>query len=239
MSTTQMNVLRFGSAKLVSLLTAILLAACITVNVNFPESAVQRAADNFVQDLYKDTTASTIGDAAQKPTDAPAEKETAKETKKKNKKPTTDSKTSAPTTDSTKHTSLFHFELITSVSAEEAHAQELNMSSKKAQEIKAKMAARVPTIVDQKRKSLIGETFDGNLVVKDDSKLSKDEKKSLKELVEQENKDRNDLYEEIQSTNSISDRKQTRIRRFFGSAFKSNSPSGTWIETEEGKWNKK
>lgn len=225
MTTTQMNVLRFGNAKLLSLLTVLFFAACITVNVNFPESAVQRAADNFVQDLYKDTNASTVGDASQKPIEAPSEKET----KKKSKKPISDNKTQ----------SYFNFSIINEVYAEEAHAQDLNMSTKKAQEIKARMAARVPTIIDQKRKSLIGETFDGNLTVKEDSKLSKEEKKSLKNLVDQENKDRNELYEEIQSANSISDRKQTRIRKFFGSAFKSNSPSGTWIETEEGQWNKK
>jgi uncharacterized protein YdbL (DUF1318 family) len=43
----------FKSAALITaLLTA---AACITVNVYFPEGAVQRAADDFVKDLYQKT----------------------------------------------------------------------------------------------------------------------------------------------------------------------------------------
>jgi uncharacterized protein len=33
--------------------TAILLASCITVNVNFPEAAVQQASDSYVEQLYR------------------------------------------------------------------------------------------------------------------------------------------------------------------------------------------
>jgi uncharacterized protein YdbL (DUF1318 family) len=37
-----------------------LLAGCITVNVYFPESAVQKAADDFVNDLYRETESKKI-----------------------------------------------------------------------------------------------------------------------------------------------------------------------------------
>lgn len=45
---------RFGRTgrKVFFLLGIIVVFGCITVNVNFPESAVQRAADDFVDDLY-------------------------------------------------------------------------------------------------------------------------------------------------------------------------------------------
>src|SRR5579872_4764189 len=46
--------------KILAITIATLVTSCITVNVNFPESAVQRAADDFVQDLYKGTDGTDV-----------------------------------------------------------------------------------------------------------------------------------------------------------------------------------
>lgn len=40
--------------KLATLVAFALATSCVTVNVNFPETAVQRASDDFVHDLYKE-----------------------------------------------------------------------------------------------------------------------------------------------------------------------------------------
>ena len=208
---TQINWLVFAAA-------FVALSACITVNVNFPESAVQRAADDFVRDLYKDSSAQS----------SDAEEPTSPVKTKKKKAPASNAKPSVSSS------ILKFFDFLPT-----AHAQELNMSSPKSKEIRARMGSRVGEIVKFKQKGALGENFEGELTLKDASGLSADEKKIAEKLVKEENKDRNDLYEEIQSVNSISDRKQTRIRKFFGNAFRMNSPAGTWIEAEEGKWKKK
>jgi uncharacterized protein YdbL (DUF1318 family) len=48
------------------LTTSLGIASCVTVNVNFPESAVQKATDDYVRDLYraKETRKSTDAPAA-------------------------------------------------------------------------------------------------------------------------------------------------------------------------------
>ncbi len=113
-----------------------------------------------------------------------------------------------------------------------AFAQSINMTTPKAKEIKARMGTRVAEIMKWKTKGAIGEGFDGNLVIKDNAD-------QVKAIVDAENKDREQLYEEVQSANALSDHNQDRIRKFFGSAFRSNSPAGSWIENESGKWTKR
>ena len=39
--------------KSIAILLPIVLSSCVTVNVNFPEGAVQKAADDYVRELYK------------------------------------------------------------------------------------------------------------------------------------------------------------------------------------------
>ena len=39
--------------KSIAVLLPIILSSCVTVNVNFPEGAVQKAADDYVRELYK------------------------------------------------------------------------------------------------------------------------------------------------------------------------------------------
>lgn len=202
-------------------------AACITVNVNFPESAVKQAADDFVRDLYKDSATASAGEAASDSARVPTSNESEKPAKKKkNAKP-------AP------NPSTF-FDLLRALDPlPAALAEELNMSSSKAKSIKGRMSARLGEILKWKAKGALGETYDGNLAPRDTGALSRDEKKQVDALVEKENSDRAELYDEIQSVNSISDRKQTRIRKLFGNAFRSNSPAGTWVEAESGTWTRK
>ena len=210
---TLQNAYLFGNLKnKFIILFLIFLIGCITVNVNFPESAVQRAADDFVRDLYKDASATTT---VPTPTEEPKEKP---------------SKTTSKKTKTTEFNIYF---------MNQAFAQELNMSSAKAREIKTKLASRVSEIVKWKQTGAIGENQEGELTLKDSASLSKDSKKHVEQLIEDENKDRTELYEEIQTTNSITDRKQTKIRKFFGNAFRQNSPAGTWIQSDSGNWSKK
>ena len=172
------------------------IASCITVNVNFPESAVQRAADDFVRDLYQESAQAT-------PVKGKSDKVLPTETKK------------------LKRGAYFSLSLVS-----EAWAQELNMNDPKVQSIKAKMKNRIPDLNTYRNSGAICETSDGMLRAKDLKKAGADAAMVAK-LVEAENADRDSLYETIQSINQITDRKQTRIRKFFSAAFRSQtSPAG-------------
>ncbi|MGE4231920.1 MAG: DUF1318 domain-containing protein [Bacteriovoracia bacterium] len=170
------------------------------MNVNFPESAVQRAADDFVRDIYTNPPSDSKPD-------------TKEEVKPENQ-----------------DQGFFQVILLN-----QAFAQQVRTDSVKAKKIKARMHARVPQIVKFKKDGLLGETLDGNLVLKDPRKAGT-KLKSVRALVDEENTDRDQLYAEVAEVNSITDRNQARIRKIFASAFRKNSPAGTWIQQEDESW---
>lgn len=183
----------------------LLVLSCITVNVNFPETAVQRAADDFVHDLYSNP---------------PTEK----------------------SSEGTFYRFYFPKKFEIKVGISEAYAQVINTQTPKTKKIKARMAKRVKKISLLKKEGILGESVDGNLVLKNPQKAAKYEKYGLKKtqkLIEQENEDREELYEEIEEANKLSDKNHSRIRKIFGKAFQNNSPKGTWIEDADGNWDQK
>lgn len=190
-----------------------IVAGCITVNVNFPESAVQRAADDFVRDLYKGTVAENTTPTADH--DAAAVKQSVKKTTKKK------SEKAAPTKD---EPTTWQLEF----GVRSAFAQEINTSTPKAQTIKDRMKSRVGAIAKYKQMGAICETSDAMLVLK--ANKAGAEAGNAAKLVKDENADRDELYVEIQESNKITDRRQTKIRKFFSAAFKENSPAGTCFE---------
>ncbi len=204
--------------------------SCITVNVNFPESAVQRAADDFVRDLYRDTASNSTSTPAVEPAEKTTEKSTEKGLEKKKKK---DLKQNTQTSKTS------FFQNISFTFLPHAFAQDLNMSSPKAKEIRGRMGSRVAEIITWKQKGIIGENFEAELVIRDLNAIPKQDKSRVEKLISDENSDRKELYEDIQKVNSIEDRKQTKIRKFFGNAFRQNSPAGTWIENDAGSWTRK
>lgn len=194
---TTLSAMRFGSAML-----AAAVLGCITVNVYFPEGAVQRAADEFVKDLYKSTDGQRpAGKGAAAPAGQPSSR----------------------------------FSLITEVYA----ADEINIHSPGAEAIKGRMAPRVSELNGYKAKGVIGETNNGTVMLKDAAGLSLKDRAGVERLIQAENKDRGDLYDEVQKVNNLNDRNQTRIRSHFSKAFQEHSPAGTWIQGGSGGWTRK
>ncbi len=216
------NLSAHRSFKSIALFICVAIAGCVTVNVNFPESAVQRAADSFVKDLYQPAPAAPQVDAAVG--SAQVKNSVKKVSKKKSTNAPANPVPSAPVKAGTEpSTWLISFGLA------EAYAQEINTSSPKAATIKARMKDRVAEISLWKAKGAVCETADGMLVFKHPEKAGA-AAGAVTKLVKAENDDRDALYAEIQDTNKITDRKQTRIRSIFSAAFKENSPAGTCFE---------
>jgi len=187
------------------------ITACVTVNVNFPESSVQKATDEFVRELYR---------ARDK--DKPAKSEEKSEEK------------------SSFLRQLDAIELFpTAHAADGAISGEIHLDSSKAMKIKEQMAGRVNEIITQKKAGFLGETNEGTLVLRGAADMKPILKKKLEKLVADENKDREALYSDFADENQMSSKNAKAIKRSFTRSFQGESPSGTWVQDPDGKWAQK
>jgi uncharacterized protein YdbL (DUF1318 family) len=186
---------------------------CVTVNVNFPESAVQRATDDYVRELYRAKGKGGTGTGGAKPADG-----------------------AAPAGAKSSWNGFVWPELIAS-----AHAADgvFKVDTDKALEIKTRLGGRVDEVIAQKRAGVLGETNDGLLVVKAPEKLKKLQTARVEKLVADENADRNGLYDEVRKANGLADGRLKDIQKSFARSFQAESPSGTWVQDSDGKWAQK
>jgi uncharacterized protein YdbL (DUF1318 family) len=205
-------------------------SACVTVNVNFPESAVQKATDDYVRDLYRakergkapaSENAATPAEPEASPSPSPSP------SKKSQKKPTTKSVTTSSIWD-----------LIPSAEAAEADLN-FRVDSDKSMKIRDRLAGRLDEVLTQKKAGVLGETNDGLLFLKSPEKLKKLLTKKVETLVADENKDREELYEEVAASNKVSKNRIKDIQKSFARSFQAESPSGTWVQDGDGKWSQK
>jgi len=191
---------RISLAFLLSFSLLAAFAACVTVHVNFPESAVQKATDEYVRELYK--ARDRKGQPAAEPSAAPAP------------------------------TSEYKLPLLIA----EAYADEtmIQTTSPTIVAIRGRQAGRLDKINGEKRMGNLGETNQGLIVIKTDKKILQ---MKLEKLVNEENKDREELFAEMMKLNPIP---EAQIRKNFSRSFQDKmSPSGTWVQSADGEWSKK
>lgn len=213
MKANRLNLAARRCGKAISVLALASIVACVTVNVNFPESAVQRAADDFVRDLYKEGTAVADANAKETANDANAMKGAIKKSSKKKPAKVPASTEAEPTS--------FEFSLFSSAYASRISA-EVKTNSANAEKLKAKMAGRVSELMKWKEKGVICETKDGMLKISNPAKAGADAGK-VKSLVNEENDDREDLYDELKSLNQMAS--DAPLRKSFAGAFRDKSPA--------------
>lgn len=195
-----------------------LAVSCVTVNVNFPESAVQRAADDFVRDLYKGTTAVASADEKQTASDAASMKDSMKKSSKKKSGKLPAGSPAEPE----KKPTTYHFSLIDSAYAIEVDAR-FKDDTPRALSLKRKMESRASQIHSWKEKGAICETMQGILKLSNPAKAGGDAAK-VSALVKSENDDREALYEELTEANKDKQMREEVVRRNFATAFRSISP---------------
>ena len=207
------NVFPLRRMTFASLALAGLSFACVTVNVNFPESVVQKAADDYVRDLYENPQGS------------------------KEKKGGQSFLYGLPTQN------IFHLGPMSWFFSAEAQAAEIDTYFKTqtslTRALQEKQRKRIKKIDTYKRQGVIGEDNRGLLLIKDDSKLRKLRKKMAKQLVEAENQDRQLLYKEVLKANQMADEKQEMLQGSFARSFQKRSPKGTWIQAPDGAWSRR
>ena len=194
-------------------LSSVAVVSCVTVNVNFPESAVQKATDDYVRDLYRARERGKTGVSTPEPS------------------------TPAPITP--KGASALPQGTSLMASAWAAEDEGFRVSTVKSQAIKENLRSRIDEVLLQKRTGVLGETRDGKLVIRDPSKLKTLLAGKVQRLVSDENSDRKNLYDEVLSANALPAARLKNVELSFARSFQAESPPGTWIQDAEGSWKQK
>jgi uncharacterized protein YdbL (DUF1318 family) len=201
--------MRLSGPWLVGML-AFVLVSCVTVNIYFPAAAIQKAADQIVEDVRK----------------APGEKPPHSPEPAPEQKPNKGSRLERPW-------------LIGLGPTEAEAAVDLNVSTPAIRGLKASMANRFPQLQPFYGKGAIGETNNGYLALRDVNALSLKERADVNRLVDQENADRRALYTEIIRANNLAGNTLPEVERLFANSWRDKSSPGWWIQQDGGQWVKK
>jgi len=123
----------------------------------------------------------------------------------------------------------------------EAHAQEadINVSNPAIRAIKDSIRERSNAIKPFMDRGNIGLAQDGLLTVHNADGLNLKERAETKQLVDAENRDRENLYAEIAKANNISKESVSRIKTIFARSWLDQARPGWWIQDAQGNWKKK
>jgi uncharacterized protein YdbL (DUF1318 family) len=172
-------------------------SACVTINVYFPAAAAEQAADKIIEEVWGDDV----------------------------DKPTTEQSSGAG---SFADGALRISRLIIDWLIPPAHAQTANLdvSSPAIGKIEASMKARHAQLLPYYNSGAIGLTADGLVAVRDAKSIPLSARKSVNQLVADDNRDRSALYREIAAANGHPEW-QAQIQATF---------ARRWIELAQSGW---
>ncbi len=185
------------------------LGSCVTINIYFPAAAVEKAADRMVDEVW----------GGKKDQPAPPEKG------------------SRPQSFINQ---LFKFAL-TVISPADALAQEadINVTTPAIRALKESIKERAGALQSYLDKGNVGIAGNGLLIVRSVEDAGLKDKALLKRLVDAENTDRNNLYNEIAKANKFPPEKVKEIGEIFAISWISQAKKGWWIQDASGKWSMK
>jgi uncharacterized protein YdbL (DUF1318 family) len=196
-------------------------SGCITINVYFPEKEIQEAAEKIVEEVRPDIPVEEPEPAAEGSREATA------------------------------GSSFFLVAALALATTEGLQAEdeegreeedegiEIKIDTARIQAIKKTLKQRYPKLLPFYVKGAVGEAQTGYLVARDIKGLSRRELRDLKILLEEEKKDRKELYMEIAEQNSIEESMVPRIGRLFSREWQKQCKKGWWIQNRKGEWLKK
>ena len=122
-----------------------------------------------------------------------------------------------------------------------AHAQEadINVSNPAIRALKESIKERSNAIKPFMDRGNIGIAQDGLLVIRSADGLNLKERAETKQLVDAENRDRENLYAEIAKANNISRESIPRIKTIFARSWLDQAQAGWWVQDGQGNWKKK
>ena len=199
---------------------AAVLAACITINVYFPEAAVKELAQQIEDEVQR-----TAGSASS-PTPAPEPTPT----------PVAEPAAGAPE-------SLLSWVL--SLGATTAYAAQDEVAAPEItnpaiRKIIDSRAARLAAVTDLKAKGVVGESNEALLVVRNlDAIQGLKERAEAQKLIKDENADREQLFKEIAAAKNVELAQLPQIRTTYAETLREKAHPGDWIQLPDGSWAQK
>lgn len=199
--------------KKISLLGAMLLTACVTINIYFPAAAAEKVADEIIKDIQDND----------------------------NKPKTPSSPDTGPKSESSPLKTSFFQAIdqaigfaITSAQAAEA---DLSIDSPEIRRLTASMEQRFASLKNFYAAGAIGIKSDGFLAVKDAASVALKDRTQVNKLIAAENADRQTLYQAIANANGHPEW-ASQIQSTFAGRWIGNAQSGWWVQSG-GSWRKK
>ena len=131
---------------------------------------------------------------------------------------------------------LASFSLISEAQAQEA---DINVSNPAIRALKDSIKERSNAIRPFMDRGNIGIAQDGLLAIRSADGLNLKERAETKQLVDAENRDRENLYGEIAKANNISRESIPRIKAIFARSWHDQAQPGWWIQDSQGNWRRK
>ena len=189
-----------------------LLGACVTINVYFPAAAAERAADRIIEEVWGDGVEKS---AAEQSSEA-------------------GNFTGGLVDYATRSSRLIVDWLIPAAQAQQA---KLDITSPAIGKIEASMRARHAKLLRHYNTGAIGLTDNGLVAVRDAKAVPLSDRKTVKQLVANDNRDRVALYREIAAANGHPEW-ETQIRSTFARRWVDLAQHGWYYQTG-GNWKAK
>jgi uncharacterized protein YdbL (DUF1318 family) len=191
-------------------LGALLLTACVTINIYFPAAAAEKAADEIIKDIQGVTPQKT-------------------EPKPEPKASLTDWQMTA--------FQWLDKGINVVISPAQADEADLNIDSPEIRQLRARMESRFAALQPFYAAGFIGIQADGFLAVRDTASVPLKDRNQVNKLVAAENADRQSLYQAIANANGHPEW-ATQIKSTFAARWVSNAQSGWWYQSS-GSWKQK
>ena len=118
-----------------------------------------------------------------------------------------------------------------------AQAQDFNINTSAINRLKSAMSARIQQLEPHFASGALGFTRDGLVAIRDLNAVPLKDRTAVKQLVQQENVDRNALYREVAVANGHPEW-EAQVRSTFAKQWIDNARSGWWVEGPGG-WSRK
>jgi uncharacterized protein YdbL (DUF1318 family) len=189
---------------------AMVLAACVTINVYFPAAEAQEAAKEFVDKVIGD-------DAKAPPADTP--------------KP--------PAKNPSAWQRLRNDPMSLFINSAYAQSADITIRTPAIQAIQDRMASRFQSSLQAHFDSgALGFSKDGLIVVREASKIALKDRVPVNQAVAEDNRDRDAVYREIAVANGHAEW-ETQIRQTFARQWVASAHAGWWYQSADGAWKQK
>lgn len=182
--------------------------ACVTINVYFPAAAAEEAADKIIEEVWGDDAGKTTGEQS--------------------------SDAGGPVGPGARFARMILDWVVPAARAQQAN---LDISSPAIGKIEASMKARHPQLLPHYNSGAIGLTGNGLVAVRDAKAIPLSARKTVNQLVADDNRDRRALYREIAAANGHPEW-EAQIQETFARRWIDRAQSG-WYYQSGGAWKAK